>query len=109
LVPSETDSVSLFSLLKNKTKEERKRKKERKRWVAFWVDAHFEMYTMGARACVVEQRTQVVWVRCCCHKVEFTEGFCTQHQHQPMCRLFGRRVKMCIKNIKGLLLRHTLI
>jgi hypothetical protein len=77
LKPTLSLSVSLFQ---NKKQNKRRKKEERIRWVAFWVDAHFEMYTMGARACVVEQRTQVVWVYCCCHKVESTEGFCTQHQ-----------------------------
>jgi hypothetical protein len=47
LVPSETDSVSLS--LSFKIKNKRRKKEERIRWVAFWVDAHFEMYYGRAR------------------------------------------------------------
>jgi hypothetical protein len=92
------------SLLKNKTKEERKRKNKKGGWRFGWMP--ISRCTMGARVCRRATHTSCLGPLLLSQS-RIHRGTCTQHQ--PMCRLFGRRVKMCIKNIKGLLLRHTLI
>jgi hypothetical protein len=72
------------------------------------VDAHFEMYYGRARVSSSNAH-KLFGSAAAVTKSNPPRDFVHSTSPAAMCRLFGRGVKMCIKNIKGLLLRHTLI
>lgn len=90
MVPSETDSVSLFSLLKNKTKEERKKKEGG--WRFGWMPISRCIYYGRARVSSSNAHKLFGSASCCCHKVESSEGL-VHTAPAAMCRLFGRGLK----------------